>query len=137
MSAEEQTPPPRHPLQILVVDDNKTHAELFAMMLRGMGHYSRAALGAAEALASIEVSIPDVLIADLWMPEVDGYGLASAIRAIPRYESVLLVAHTALDESSRVQAMEAGFQYYLSKPVEVRKLQELLKTLGARRYPGN
>jgi hypothetical protein len=85
----------------------------------------RSAASAAEALAALESSWPDVLVSDIGMPGSDGYELIARVREMEvlrggKMPAIALTAYAR--ESERQQALQAGFQMHLSKPVEVTKL---------------
>ena len=85
----------------------------------------RSAASVAGALAALETSWPDVLLSDIGMPEADGYDLIARVKEMEvlRDRKMPAIALTAyVRESDRRQALEAGFQMHLSKPVEVTKL---------------
>jgi CheY-like chemotaxis protein len=92
------------------------------------------ASSAAEALAMLDRRGMDVLLLDIAMPETDGYALLRRIRAHPSeaVRSLPAVAVTALARGEdRDRAREAGFEDYVSKPVEVRALREAVRRLVA------
>ena len=85
------------------------------------------------ALESLEKSQPDVVISDIGMPEMSGYDLARKIRATPELKHITLMAVTGFQqESDRDDAHAAGFDYYLTKPVGIQNLEELLGSLSSK-----
>ncbi|WP_229424970.1 ATP-binding protein [Massilia sp. Se16.2.3] len=110
---------------VLVVDDDRDARELIARILTDCRARVRIAASAREAFASLQADMPDLLISDLGMPEVDGFELLSWVRALPRDRGGLLpaVALTAFARSEdRLRALEAGFSSHISKPVEPSEL---------------
>jgi chemosensory pili system protein ChpA (sensor histidine kinase/response regulator) len=104
-------------LDVLVVDDSPTIRRLLARMLKDIGWQPREAKDGAEALESIRARRPDVVLADIEMPRLDGYGLLAALRAQPDTASlpvVMLTSRTA--QRHRDRAMELGANGYLTKP---------------------
>ena len=134
------TPPPAAPdltlrdltgASVLVVDDDRDARELIARILTDCHAKVRIAASAREAFAALQADMPDLLISDLGMPEVDGFELLSWVRALPRDRGGLLpaVALTAFARSEdRLRALEAGFSSHISKPVEP---SELIDTVGS------
>jgi PAS domain S-box-containing protein len=113
------------PLDILVVDDDRDARELMARILTDCHASVRTAASAREALAMVRAAAPDLLITDLGMPEVDGFGLLAWVRALGREHggSVPAIALTAFARSEdRLRALEAGFSAHISKPVEPSEL---------------
>ncbi|MFC4931210.1 ATP-binding protein [Massilia sp. GCM10023247] len=134
------TPPPAAPeltlrdlsgVSVLVVDDDRDARELILRILTDCHARVRIAASAREAFAALQAEMPDLLISDLGMPEVDGFELLSWVRALPRDRGGLLpaVALTAFARSEdRLRALEAGFSSHISKPVEP---SELIATVGS------
>lgn len=117
--------------RILVVDDNHDSADILARLLRTSGHEVRTAYTGLTAL-DLGDFLPEVVLLDIGLPEIDGYEVARRLRRLPRLEGVTLVAMTGYGrDSDRQLAREAGFDTHLTKPVDFVKVQELLTTLPA------
>jgi len=87
---------------------------------------------ASEALTMLRRSQPNVLLSDIGMPDMDGYMLMQQVRALPPEQGgqVRAIAFTAYaGEFNQQQALQAGFQQHLSKPVEPELLIRAIKTL--------
>ena len=114
-------------LRILVVDDSRDTADSLALLLRLWGHEARAAYDGPSALQMALEYRPDVVLADLELPRMDGCALAGRVRreagpGVPR-----LVAVTGFGDAGHVRAaLEAGFDQYLVKPVNLGVLRRLL-----------
>ena len=122
-------------LRVLVVDDHLETLELYASWLRRRGAEVRTAPGAGEALAVFSTWRPDVLVSDIAMPGGDGYALIRKIRSLPpaeggRIPAVALTAHGGPDD--RRQALAAGFQAHVAKPVEPADLELIVAGLAGR-----
>ncbi|WP_445172462.1 response regulator [Microcoleus sp.] len=112
-------------VQLLVVDDDDDTREFLIALLEEEGAMVRSASSVAEALAALDSSWPDVLLSDIGMPGADGYELIARVREMEVLRGGMMpaIALTAYArESERQQALEAGFQMHLSKPVEVPQL---------------
>ena len=121
---------PSHP--VLVVDDNIDAAQSLAMALELMHQNVQVAHTGSAALELLEDFEPRLMILDLSMPGMDGFELASAIRAQPRFATTRMVALTGLfHDDARRRSAEAGFDEHLLKPLEFSELQRLLSTLPA------
>ncbi|MFQ4163532.1 MULTISPECIES: PAS domain-containing sensor histidine kinase [Nostocales] len=108
-------------LRILIVDDEADIRQLVAFILEESGAEVCITKSASEALAVMEKSVPDLLVCDIGMPDVDGYMLMRQIRALPPEKGgqMLAVALTAYaGEYNRKQALAAGFQMHLAKPID-------------------
>jgi CheY-like chemotaxis protein len=107
--------------RVLVVDDDPEFIDLSVMILRRAGAQVRAASSAARAYELINAWLPNVVLTDLAMPGEDGFMLASALRTIfsERRAPASFVAVTAYGTpESRARAALAGFDLYLTKPVD-------------------
>jgi PAS domain S-box-containing protein len=106
-------------VRVLVVDDDVEHLELSAMMLRDSGADVRTAASAFRAYQLIKEWRPNVVLTDLAMPEEDGFMLLSALRTAFTGHRVPIIAVTAFGTpESRARALNAGFDLYLTKPID-------------------
>ncbi|MEJ6484566.1 PAS domain S-box protein [Nostoc punctiforme UO1] len=107
--------------QVLVVDDEPDIRDLVSFILQDYGVQVTAVSSAQEALQALSESIPDVLISDIGMPRTDGYMLMREVRSRSPQEGgrVPAIALTAYaGEMNQQQALAAGFQMHISKPVD-------------------
>jgi signal transduction histidine kinase len=118
-------------VHLLLVEDEDDSREVVRAILVTAGADVVAAASASDALASLDGAVPDVLISDLAMPDVDGYELIAEIRrrghALP---AVALTAHVRIEDRDR--ALAAGYDEHLSKPVEAPELVRVVASLAAR-----
>ncbi len=107
-------------VNILLVDDEPDTREVMPAVLERFGARVAVAASAAEAMTLLQRSGADVLVADIGMPEEDGYSLIGRVRALPgSVRDLPAIALTAYaGEADRRRAMEAGFHLHLAKPVE-------------------
>ncbi len=118
-------------LRILVVDDDRDTREMLRFILEQDAAQVIAASSVAEALESYKISRPDVIVADIAMPEYNGYALIAQIRAHDKElgrstPAIALTAYTSpADEAT---ALAAGFQKYMSKPFEPAKIIEAIRS---------
>ncbi|MBD2006313.1 MULTISPECIES: hybrid sensor histidine kinase/response regulator [Cyanophyceae] len=124
-------------LCILAVDDEVDNLELVQFILEGAGATVICASSATDALKQLDKSKPDVLIADIGMPQIDGYMLIRQVRQLSTQEGgqIPAIALTAYaGEINQQQALAAGFHRHLSKPVEpemlVQTIEQLLHRIG-------
>lgn len=107
------------PACILVAEDNAQNQELMVYLLKAFGHEVLAADNGRLCLDILEREAIDLLLVDVQMPVLDGYGVLAAVRSHEQWCSLPVVAVTALAMlGDREQAMRAGFDGYLSKPIE-------------------
>jgi signal transduction histidine kinase/ActR/RegA family two-component response regulator len=115
------------PLRLMVVDDNRDAADSLTMLLRFLGADVETVHDGPTALKTIRTHLPNVVLLDIGMPEMDGYDVARQIRQYPEFEHVTLIALTGWgQDDDRRRSREAGFDYHLVKPIELSALQELL-----------
>jgi CheY-like chemotaxis protein len=122
-------------LRVLVVDDEPDTRELLKVGLGQCGAQVTTAASAAEALAEISKSPPDVLISDIGMPDEDGYTLLKNVRALPaedggRVPAIALTAYARVED--RMQALRSGYQMHVPKPVELAELAAVVASLAKR-----
>ncbi len=104
--------------RILVVDDQRTTAEMSAGLLRNLGYHVDVAFDSEAALEAIRGGAPDLVVCDIVMPGMDGYELCRRLRADPATALLPIVLVTSLDpQLERVKGIEAGADDFLSKPV--------------------
>jgi signal transduction histidine kinase/CheY-like chemotaxis protein len=119
-------------IRVLVVDDDADSREFIAFVLEQLGAQISTVKSAGEAIASLEQLPPDILLSDIGMPDMDGYMLMRQIRAMPPEQGgqILAIALTAYaGEIDRQQALAAGFQHHLAKPVEPDELVKVILNL--------
>jgi len=109
-----------HGLRVLVVDDEPDARDLLTTILTRCGSDVRCSESAAEALQAFSEWNPDVLVSDIGMPNEDGYTLLKKLRQMDsRAEKIPAVALTAYaTDEDRLQALSAGFQIHVAKPIE-------------------
>jgi len=114
----------------LVVDDVADVTELLEVLLTQAGYKVVTAGSAKAALAAAHERQFDVIISDIGMPEMNGYQLAEALRQLPEYQTVPLVAITGysmFDDQQR--SKKAGFNAHMTKPIDPRALIDLIEQL--------
>jgi two-component system CheB/CheR fusion protein len=112
-------------VRILLVEDDMGIAMTISLALRKSGAIVTTAPSASEAWEMLSQGLPDLLISDIGLPDVNGYDLIRQIRALPAHAGGNLPAIALsgyVDQPSVATALEAGFQVYLSKPVKLKEL---------------
>jgi CheY-like chemotaxis protein len=117
---------------VLLVDDDADTREFVTFLLEEYRASVTAVTQASEVLAALTQSLPDVLLSDIGMPEVDGYTLIRQIRTLPleqggQIPAIALTAYAG--EMNEEKALSAGFQKHISKPVDPSLLVEAISDL--------
>jgi len=129
-SAEPQAVPTKAATdkRVVIVDDNKMQAQTLAMLLETMGFQVRTAHDGARALDVIAAFVPQVALIDIGLPGMSGYDLAGRLRELPQLNGVILIAQTGWGrEEDREQSIRVGFQHHLTKPIDHRLLEKILR----------
>lgn len=120
--------------QALVVDDMSAHRDLYSSVLRAHGFAVQQAADAEQAMARIEVEVPDIVISDVRMPGDDGLMLVRRARARwPELPFLLVTAHATVRDA--VAALKAGAVDYLAKPVDLDELVVAASDLAGITHP--
>jgi len=113
--------------KILIVEDNPKNMRLIKMVLGNKGYSLLEATDGEEALAIAIEGRPDLIIMDIQLPKMDGLEVTRRLRQTPGFSQVPIIALTASAmEGDRDKIIGAGCDAYVSKPVDTRKLPELV-----------
>ncbi|MDP1822798.1 MAG: response regulator [Archangium sp.] len=124
-------------IQVLLVDDSRVTREVTKLYLVQRKDVTvQEARSGEEALKSIRAHRPDVVLADMQMPHLDGTGLCAAMKADPALSDIPVVILTSVqDPRARAQCLAAGAREILAKPVEPEHLNEALHRALGERFP--
>jgi PAS domain S-box-containing protein len=118
---------PADPVRVLVVDDNVDSAESLAFLLRESGYAVTTAHDGLAGVAAAGRERPQIVLLDLGMPKLDGYGACRRIREQPWGQAMRIIALTGWGQADdRRPTQEAGFDLHLVKPIELSVLLRLL-----------
>jgi pilus assembly protein CpaE len=119
--------------KILLVDDDMDTLRLVGLMLQRQGYEVRAANNGLQALSLAQADMPDLILLDIMMPEMDGYEVARRLRADPTTSEVPIIMFTAKTQvDDKVAGFEAGADDYLTKPTQPRELFAHMRAVLAR-----
>ena len=125
-------------LRVLIVEDNHDAAYMLRKLLQSMGHEVAVAGDGKAALGLALVFRPDLVLADIGLPQMDGYAMAQALRALPEFEHTYFVAVTGYGQpSDEQQSLAAGYDQHVTKPATTETLQWVLRLAASRRASGN
>jgi CheY-like chemotaxis protein len=119
-------------VRILIVDDDVDTCEMLTFALNQWGAQARASGSVSEAFTSIDEWKPDILLTDINMPGEDGYALINRLRSLTpengaNIPAIALTAMARPEDSE--QALSAGFQLHIAKPVDIEELAEAIADL--------
>jgi CheY-like chemotaxis protein len=105
--------------RVVIIEDNAFNLELARYLLSAAGYPVLAATDGLEGVKLVRSERPDIVVCDLQMPALDGFGVIEQIRADPALRSIVVVAVSALSmPDDQRRALASGFDGYMSKPIE-------------------
>lgn len=118
------------PAKLLVVDDDATWLRVMALYLRGLNYEVATALRGEDAIKQIADGLPDVVIADIGMPGMDGYELCRRLRCDDKTRAIPFLFLTGRDQDTdKVKARKIGSDEYLVKPCPLERLAQCVETV--------
>lgn len=138
-SGEPHQPEPDNAPLILIVEDNETNIMMVSSYLQAKGYRALLANNGQQAISLAQAHRPDLILMDIQMPDMDGLEAIQHLRRDPCLVSVPIIALTALAMTGdRERCLTAGANDYVTKPIKLKQLTELLATLlleGAQAQP--
>jgi two-component system cell cycle response regulator DivK len=117
------------PKKVLIVEDNEDNRELVVKVLRNKGYEIVQAADGEEALEKAVAERPDLILLDISLPKLDGYEVAKRLKSMEEFQEIPIIAFTAhAMKGDREKVIVAGFEGYISKPVNVRELPEQVRS---------
>jgi len=114
--------------RVLLVEDNPDNFELVRYLLEQGGYQVLAANTGRKGMEVARRELPDLVLMDLSLPEVDGWKAAAELKADPKTAGIPLLALTAHTlPGDRQRALEAGFDGFISKPIDIRTFPQKIK----------
>ena len=117
--------------KILIVDDSAANGGLLVTFLRYCGHCVQEATGRAEALASVTSEHPDLVIADMLMPAMDGYEFVRGLRSLPEVAQTPMIFCTPhfSESDAKDLAHQYGVEHVLVRPLDLEAVKKLVESL--------
>ncbi len=116
---------------ILIAEDHDDNRELMQLLLSGAGYEVHEARDGSECVTMARDRLPDLIVIDLSMPVLDGWGVFRELRADDRTRFIPCMAVTANADLDRNQALEVGFNAYVAKPFSSEDLLHTVESLLA------
>lgn len=105
--------------RILIIEDNPANMELMRYLLHAFGHTALAASDGRQGLIAARYEIPDLILCDIHMPKLDGFGVVRKLKDDPCTQVLPVIAVTAQAMvGDRDRLLNAGFDGYICKPIE-------------------
>ena len=117
---------------ILIADDYDDNRELLRILLSSAGYDVHEAKNGTECVTIARSNRPDLVMVDLSMPELDGWGVFRELRSNPETAAIPCVAVTAHVDSDRERVLECGFDAFVGKPFRTDELLATVKMLTAK-----
>jgi DNA-binding response OmpR family regulator len=122
------TSPNEYGRRVLIVDDQPDMTAVLTVLLSTLGYETRSAHRGREAIWLARVFDPDLVLLDIGLPDMSGYDVLRALRADAKRPNRLVAAVTGRSQNRDVaRAIDAGFDRYITKPIDIAKLRELLR----------
>ncbi len=116
--------------RILVVEDNPMNMKVVLMTLKRYGYTLLEAVDGEQALEMATREKPDLILMDIQLPKLDGMEVTRRLRQMPDFKQTPIIALSAYAmKGDREKGMEAGFDDYLSKPVNTRELPKVIEDM--------
>ncbi|HLL55468.1 MAG TPA: ATP-binding protein [Myxococcaceae bacterium] len=113
--------------RVLIIEDNQDAADSLRDMVDLFGHQADVAYHGLKGVEAARQFSPDIILCDVGLPGLDGYGVARMLRAEPQFAETLIIAVSGYgQEEDRNRSREAGFDLHLIKPVDADELERLL-----------
>lgn len=116
--------------KILIVDDDPRNLKVLEVMLHAQGHGTLRANSGKDALQLAMQELPDLILLDVMMPDMNGFEVVERLKSTPPTSSIPIIMITSLDDrESHQYALQAGADEFISKPVNQAELSVRVKTL--------
>lgn len=117
------------PKKVLIVEDNQDNRELVVKVLKRSGYLTVEAEDGEQAIDKAISEKPDLILLDISLPKLDGYQVAAQLKGMEEFQETPIVAFTAhAMKGDREKVIVAGFEGYISKPVNIRELPEQIRS---------
>jgi two-component system cell cycle response regulator DivK len=113
---------------VLIIEDNPRNLKLARDVLAFNGFRTVEAENATDGLLLAELRLPDVILMDIQLPDMDGIAALQRLRSLPATSTIPVVALTAFAmDHDRVRILAAGFDGYLVKPIDIKRFSDQVR----------
>jgi DNA-binding response OmpR family regulator len=126
------SPPKDHTRRVLIVDDQPDTTAILTVLFTMLGHDTRSAHRGRHAIRLARDFGPDLILLDIGLPDISGYEVVRALRTNATRPDRVIAAVTGRSQYRDLErAIEAGFDHFIAKPIDVAKLRDLLRATRA------
>ena len=123
------------PFTVLLVEDTEDNRFMMRRLLEMAGYRVVEAMNGEEAVKFAQAESPQLILMDLSLPVIDGLAATRLIRKLPEFQSIPIIAVSAHDTSDfQSEAIQAGCNSYVTKPIDFNELEELIANLLRNRH---
>ena len=116
--------------KILIVDDEEPNRKLLSSLVKALGYETETAMNGVEAIRKMKSFMPDLVLLDIMMPDMDGYEVCHYLKSDPETANIPVVIITALsDRDSKLKGLHAGANDFLTKPIDRSELTIRVRNL--------
>ena len=117
--------------KILVVDDNQDVCEMLKSLLAVTGHVAEMAYDGPHAIKVAQQFLPDIILLDIGLPDMDGWEIAKQLRQMPLFQKTLIFALSGYGEAADHQrSLDAGMNHHFVKPLDLEDLWQVAAQHG-------
>lgn len=121
-----------YPLEILIAEDNPVNQTLINMVMKKLGYDALMTVNGLKAFEALNKKQYDLVLMDVQMPEMDGLEATKLVRAQLPYQPVIIAVTANAMQEDKETCLQAGMEDYISKPIQMEKLIDLLKKWGSK-----
>ena len=126
------TPPPLEgpdAVEVLIVEDDALNVRLLEQVCRSAGYTTRVARDGVEGIEAVEAKLPDLMLLDVMMPRLDGYGVLERLRERAEWANIPVVMVTAVqNDDARARCIDLGADDYVTKPFRIAELRDRMRS---------
>ena len=115
--------------RVLIAEDDPSSRDLLTHAVEVLGYHVHAVADGEAAWEAVQVGLPDLILSDVTMPGLDGFGLCRRLKADPRTRLIPVILITGIGDEHKLEGIEAGADDFLGKPVSLNDLRVRMRSL--------